>query len=367
MTITLTAPQARIAGPAARQSSVAGDLPLAELVGAALKVPVVAGGTTRYVNLDYAASAPALRAVADRAAELLPLYSSVHRGAGYASVVCTSAYEAARGEIASFVGARDGDVVVITRNTTDALNLLATAVDGPVVYLDIEHHANLLPWQARQGRVVPARATLGETIAVIRAELACRPAAVLAVTGASNVTGECLPLAELAQVAHRYGARIAVDGAQLVPHRRIDMAAAGLDYLAFSGHKIYAPFGAGVLVGRRDWLDAAPPYLAGGGAVREVRLAGTDWAGLACPARGRHAERRRRCHAGCRLPAGGFAARRRGGGARRCAAAPPQRRPGGDRRRAPAAAVAGRGRPDRRRQLHRRRLARSAGRAIPVR
>ena len=211
MTITLTAPQARIAGPAARQSSVAGDLPLAELVGAALKVPVVAGGTTRYVNLDYAASAPALRAVAGRAAELLPLYSSVHRGAGYASVVCTSAYEAARGEIASFVGARDGDVVVITRNTTDALNLLATAVDGPVVYLDIEHHANLLPWQARQGRVVPARATLGETIAAIRAELACRPAAVLAVTGASNVTGECLPLAELAQVAHRYGARIAVD------------------------------------------------------------------------------------------------------------------------------------------------------------
>ena len=111
MTITLTAPQARIAGPAARQSSVAGDLPLAELVGAALKVPVVAGGTTRYVNLDYAASAPALAAVADLAAELLPLYSSVHRGAGYASVVCTSAYEAARGEIASFVGARDGDVV----------------------------------------------------------------------------------------------------------------------------------------------------------------------------------------------------------------------------------------------------------------
>ncbi len=276
---TLTAPQARIAGPAAQQSPVAGGLPLAELVGAALKVPVVGGGTTRYVNLDYAASAPALRAVADRVAELLPLYSSVHRGAGYASAVCTSAYESARGEIASFVGARDGDVVVITRNTTDALNLLATAVDGPVVYLDIEHHANLLPWQARQGRVVPARASLGETIAAIRAELAYRPAAVLAVTGASNVTGECLPLAELAQIAHRYGARIAVDAAQLVPHRRIDMTAAGLDYLAFSGHKIYAPFGAGVLVGRPDWLDAAPPYLAGGGAVRQVRLAGTDWAG----------------------------------------------------------------------------------------
>ena len=99
----LTAPRARIAGPAAAlQSPVAGGLPLAELVGAALEVPVVVGGTIRYVNLDYAASAPALRAVADRAAELLPLYSSVHRGAGYASAVCTSAYEAARGQIASF-------------------------------------------------------------------------------------------------------------------------------------------------------------------------------------------------------------------------------------------------------------------------
>ncbi len=157
--------------------------------------------------------------------------------------------------------------------------LVGAALKVPVVTGGTTRYVNLLPWQARQGRVVPARARLGETIAAIRAELAGRPAAVLAVTGASNVTGECLPLAELAQIAHRYGARIAVDGAQLVPHRRIDMAAAGLDYLAFSGHKIYAPFGAGVLVGRRDWLDAAPPYLAGGGAVRQVRLAGTDWAG----------------------------------------------------------------------------------------
>jgi len=276
---TLTVSQARSAGPAGQQFPAVGGVPLAEFVGAGLRVPVVLGGTTRYVNLDYAASAPALRAVADRVAELLPLYSSVHRGAGYASAVCTGAYEWARDEIASFAGAGDGDVVVITRNTTDALNLLATAAAGPVVHLDIEHHANLLPWQVRQGRVVMARATLGETIDAIEAELAGRPAALLAVTGASNVTGECLPVAELARIAHRHGARIAVDGAQLVPHRRIDMAAAGVDYLAFSGHKLYAPFGAGALVGRRDWLDAAPPYLAGGGAVHQVRLAGTDWAG----------------------------------------------------------------------------------------
>ena len=272
--------------------------PLAEVVGADLSVPLVQGGSARYVNLDYAASAPALRAVADRVAELLPLYSSVHRGAGYASAVCTSAYEAARAEIAAFVGAGDDDAVVFTRNTTDALNLLATAVPGSapgggagglgggaggVVHLDIEHHANLLPWQRLGARVVRAGGTRAETVAAVEAELAASPAALLAVTGASNVTGECPPLAELTSIAHRHGARIVVDGAQLVPHRRVSLAESGIDYLAFSGHKIYAPFGAGVLVGRRDWLEAAPPYLVGGGAVREVRLGGTEWA--AVPAR----------------------------------------------------------------------------------
>lgn len=273
------------AGPSA---DVAGLAPLADVVGADVDVPLVTGGSVRYVNLDYAASAPALRAVADRVTELLPLYSSVHRGAGYASAVCTSAYEAARTTLASFTGARPDDVVIFTRNTTDALNLLATAVAGPVVHLDIEHHANLLPWQARgpravSARAVNARATLAATLRAVREELARTPAALLAVTGASNVTGECLPLAELADLAHAHGARIAVDGAQLVPHRRVDLAASGIDYLAFSGHKIYAPFGAGVLIGRRDWLDTAPPYLAGGGAVRQVRLGVTDWA--AAPAR----------------------------------------------------------------------------------
>jgi selenocysteine lyase/cysteine desulfurase len=260
--------------------------PLAEVIGADLTVPLVHGGATRYINLDYAASAPALRAVADQVAELLPLYSSVHRGAGYASAVCTSAYEAARAEIGGFVGARDDDVVIFTRNTTDALNLLAAAVPsdalgaglGGVVHLDVEHHANLLPWQRLGSRAVRAGGTREQTVAAVEAELAAAPAALLAVTGASNVTGECPPLAELTALAHRHGARIVVDGAQLVPHRRASLAESGVDYLAFSGHKLYAPYGAGVLVGRRDWLQAAPPYLAGGGAVREVRLGRTEWA-----------------------------------------------------------------------------------------
>ncbi|MEE2034946.1 aminotransferase class V-fold PLP-dependent enzyme [Rhodococcus chondri] len=250
--------------------------PFAPVSGRDLQVPLVQGGSCTYANFDYAASAPALATVTDRIAELLPFYASVHRGAGYASRISTASYEDARASVSRFVGADRDQVVVFTRNTTDSLNLLATAVPGDVVVLDVEHHANLLPWKS--SRVVEAADTVTETVRRLAAELTRAPAALLAVTGASNVTGEVLPIAELAELAHSCGARILVDGAQLVPHRRVDLAASGVDYLAFSGHKLYAPFGAGVLVGRRDWLDTAEPYLAGGGAVREVALDRTEWA-----------------------------------------------------------------------------------------
>jgi selenocysteine lyase/cysteine desulfurase len=254
-----------------------GDVgPLAPVVSDDLLVPLAQGGWTRYVNLDYAASAPALVDVQRALADALPLYASVHRGAGYPSQVCTAAYEQARLDVASFVRARAGDVVVFTRNTTDALTLLARSVPGAVVHLDLEHHANQLPWRGAS-RIVAAAASVEQTLEALAAALAAEPVALLAVTGASNVTGEVLPLRELADLAHRHGARLAVDGAQLVPHRRVDVAATGIDYLAFSGHKAYAPFGAGVLVGRRDWLDSAPPHQPGGGAVREVTVTGVEW------------------------------------------------------------------------------------------
>ena len=258
---------------------------LLPVVGAGLAVPLVTGATVPYANLDYAASAPALTAVAEHLATALPYYASVHRGAGFASQVSTALLENARACVGRFLGAREDDVVVFTRNTTDALNLLAHCLpaDGSVLYLDIEHHANLLPWQRRGDRVLEAAPTLRETLADLEAALAAAPTALLAVTGASNVTGQLLPIAELARIAHRHGARIAVDAAQLAPHRRVSLTESGVDYLALSGHKLYAPYGAGALVGRRDWLDAAPAYLAGGGAVREVGTAATDWA--AAPAR----------------------------------------------------------------------------------
>ncbi|MBU5421402.1 aminotransferase class V-fold PLP-dependent enzyme [Cellulomonas hominis] len=265
---------------------------LLPVVGGDTPVPLVDGRAVPYANLDYAASAPALESVAARVVEVLPLYASVHRGAGYLSQVSTALYEASRAAVARFAGARADDVAVITRNTTDALNLLAGCVPegGRVLVLDIEHHANLLPWvrsvrgSGRVATILPAAPTVAETLAALRTELARQPYALVTVTGASNVTGESLPIASVVALAQEGGARVAVDGAQLLPHRAFSLAESGVDYVAFSGHKTYAPFGAGALVGRRDWLDEGTPYLAGGGAVRDVRTDRTLWQ----PAPARH-------------------------------------------------------------------------------
>lgn len=257
-----------------------GVAPLLDVVGADLRVPLVTGGTTTAIHLDYAASAPALRVVADAVAELLPWYGSVHRGAGFNSSVCGEVLERAREDVRHFLGGRPDDHVVFTRNTTDSLNLLAAALPAgtTVLTLDLEHHANLLPWRA--GRVLhletPSHAD--DVPEVFAAALRQVPAgALVAVAGASNVTGEILPIGRITDVAHHHGARVVVDAAQLAPHRKIDIAALDVDYLALSGHKLYAPYGAGLLVGRPDWLDAAPPHLAGGGAVRSVTVADVAW------------------------------------------------------------------------------------------
>jgi selenocysteine lyase/cysteine desulfurase len=224
-----------------------------------------------YANLDYAATAPCLAAVAEAVNRLLPWYASVHRGAGAASRRCTLAYERARQTVADFVGARPGDHVIFTRNTTDALNLLARALPpaATVVSWAGEHHANLLPWPRSVWLPVPD-SPAGAVAALAGALDRLDRPVLVAVTGASNVTGELWPVAELVAVAHRRGARVVVDAAQLAPHRPVSLAGSGADYLALSGHKLYAPFGAGILAGRADWLDAAPPYLAGGGATVHV-------------------------------------------------------------------------------------------------
>jgi selenocysteine lyase/cysteine desulfurase len=243
-------------------------------------------GVGGYANLDYAATAPCLVAAQQAVAELLPWYASVHRGAGELSRRCTLAYEQARESVANFLDARPDDQVVFTRNTTDALNLLARAVPAgtTVVTWAGEHHASLLPW--RRAVRLPVPDSPGAAIRGLAAALGQLDGPLLVcVTGASNVTGEVWPIADLARVAHRFGARIAVDAAQLAPHRRVGLAALDLDYVALSGHKLYAPFGTGVLAGRADWLDAAPPYLAGGGATAHVGDATHDVRWQVGPAR----------------------------------------------------------------------------------
>ncbi|HTO96705.1 MAG TPA: aminotransferase class V-fold PLP-dependent enzyme [Myxococcales bacterium] len=256
-------------------------LPL-EVEGADLRVPLVSGEQVRYVNLDCAASPPCLRAAHEAVRRALPWYGSVNRGAGFASAVSTRLLASARESIRGFAGARPDDAVIFTRHTTEALNLLARALpeDTAVVVFGGEHHANLLPWRRarflqlpvpRRREEIAARA--GEALSSLRARHK-----LLAVTGASNVTGELWPLEELCAAARRQGARVAVDAAQLAAHRRIDLAALGADFLALSGHKLHAPFGCGALIGRADWLDAARPWLAGGGAARSVSPQGVEWA-----------------------------------------------------------------------------------------
>jgi len=258
-----------------------GAAPLLAVAGAGIHVPLATGGTARHVHLDYAASAPALASVVDAVTEFVPWYGSVHRGAGFLSTVSSELLESARGDVGRFVGARADDLVIFTRNTTDALSLLAAAIPDDVVVLtlDAEHHANLLPWRARRVVHLPTPSRADDVAATFEQALRAHGGrALVSITGASNVTGELVPLAEVAAVAHRHGARVAVDAAQLAPHRGIDIAALGVDYVALSGHKLYAPFGAGVLVGRADWLDAAPPYLPGGGATVAVGLDRVAWA-----------------------------------------------------------------------------------------
>ena len=260
---------------------------LPRLVGADLEVPLASGEVRRYVNLDCAASTPAMQPVIDAVTTLLPWYSSVHRGAGFTSQVSTRAYEAARHAVAAFVGARASDMVIFVRNTTDAFNLLAHCLPlrpGHVVLSTaVEHHANMLPWR-RVAKVVylePPPSPEALIDAVRHAlEDRRRPVGLVAITGASNVTGEVFPIREVAALAHEHGALVAVDAAQLAPHRRIDMVSSDVDFVAFSGHKMYAPFGAGALVAPAAVLQNAEPFLAGGGAVSYVTLDDVQWAVL---------------------------------------------------------------------------------------
>ncbi|MGH2763982.1 MAG: aminotransferase class V-fold PLP-dependent enzyme, partial [Thermoleophilaceae bacterium] len=242
------------------------------------------GSVRPAVLLDHAASTPPLRGVVEAVDAFLPWYGSVQRGAGRASEVSTAALAGARRAVLELVGASPDHVAVLVRNATEAVNLLAAALPpgSRVLGSPYEHHANMLPWRARhEVELLPFVAGPEELVDATERALAAARGSIdlVALTGASNVTGEVWPLGQLADAAHAHGAELLVDAAQLAPHRPIDVAAVGIDHLAFSGHKLYAPYGAGALISRRDRLDGANPLLHGGGAVDAVGVRDVRWAG----------------------------------------------------------------------------------------
>jgi selenocysteine lyase/cysteine desulfurase len=256
---------------------------LADLVGSGQLVPCLDGIDRPAVELDQAASTQAHPDASARVEAFLPWYSSVHRGAGFRSRHATASYEHARQAVLEFAGrSPDGpDVAIFCRNTTEAINQLAYRLrlqpTDVVVTTVVEHHANLLPW----GRVATRRYVECSTDGTFTTDDVCAaldgggpPAALLALTGASNVTGWLPPLEAIIGAAHERGVRVLVDAAQLAPHRPLPASA---DFLAFSGHKLYAPFGSGALIGPRAQFEQGDPFLAGGGAVDLVGLDEVIW------------------------------------------------------------------------------------------
>jgi cysteine desulfurase / selenocysteine lyase len=210
---------------------------------------------------------------------------AAHRGAHLLSEEATEIYEGARAKVAGFIGAEAGEVV-FTKNATEAINLVAYTMKASpgdeILITEMEHHANLVPWQQLCERTGATLRWLNVTpdgrLDLDRLDtLLTERTKLVAVTHQSNVTGTIPPVAEIASAAHDKGALVLADGAQSVPHQPVDVAALGVDFLAFSGHKMLGPYGIGVLFGRADLLEAMPPFLTGGSMIEVVRMEGSTF------------------------------------------------------------------------------------------
>jgi cysteine desulfurase/selenocysteine lyase len=265
------------------------------LDGAALRAdfpvferPTASGRPLSY--LDSAASSQKPRAVIEALADAYSHhYANVHRGIYELSVDADSRYEAARAALARFIGASSPREVVFVRNATEALNLVAASWGGAnlgpgdlVLSTEMEHHANIVPWQ----QIARATGATLEYVAItddgrldlddLQARLGRGPK-LLAIAHVSNSLGTINPVAEITRMAHEAGALVVLDAAQSVPHMPVDVAALGVDFAALSGHKMLGPSGIGALWGRREMLDAMPPFLTGGSMITRVTLEGAEW------------------------------------------------------------------------------------------
>jgi selenocysteine lyase/cysteine desulfurase len=259
-------------------------------VGMDTQVPLLGGGQRAYINLDNAASTPALRAVQQAIDAFLPYYSSVHRGTGFKSQLSTHAYEQSRQVVLAFLNADSNQhTCIFGKNTTEAINKLArrfpfTPERNLVVTSGMEHHSNDLPWRGVAQTIHVALTPdgrLDEADYDVQIARHKDRLALVAISGASNVTGFLNPIHRLAAKAHAVGAQFLADCAQLAPHRSVDMRSLDdpehIDYVSISAHKMYAPFGTGALVGRTDTFSKGDPDMRGGGTVEIVTLDEVVW------------------------------------------------------------------------------------------
>ncbi len=262
------------------------------IVGVDTKVPILGGGTKTYINFDNAASTPPLKEVLQTINDFMPWYSSVHRGTGFKSLASTEAYEEARQIIGDFFGANSTEhIVIFGKNSTEALNKLSYRLGlekSDVVLVSLlEHHSNDLPWR-RQANVKRIKTDDAGRLDKFHFDKLLNEnrgkVKLVALTGGSNVTGHIPNIHEFARKGHDAGAQILVDCAQLAPHRKVDIKNLSdpehLDYIVVSAHKMYAPFGSGALIGRRDTFEVGEPELCGGGTIDLVTTDRVEWTGL---------------------------------------------------------------------------------------
>ena len=242
------------------------------------------------VYLDNAATSQKPQAVLDAIVEAYTHWNSnIHRGVHHLSQVATLKHEEARRAVADFIHARSSDEIIFTKGTTDALNALAFSVGelllhegDEIIVSGLEHHSNIVPWQMvceRKKAVlrhIPLREDLSLDIEAFRAMLNDKTRLV-SVAHVSNVLGTIQPVETIIRLAHERHIPVCIDGAQSVPHMRMDVQALDCDFLAFSGHKMYGPTGIGVLYGKREWLEQLPPHEGGGEMINHVRWSGTTY------------------------------------------------------------------------------------------
>ena len=260
------------------------------VVGVEAPVPLKDGQHVTGINFDNAATTPPFDNVIKEIIRFSPWYSSIHRGTGYKSMISSEIYEESRNEVLKFVGADPNYYTAIfVKNATEAINKLSNRLcekDKKCMILStsMEHHSNDLPWRDKYdvGYIdVNDDGTLSIDDLKFKLKKYKKVVRLVAVTGASNVTGAKNPIYVIAKLCHENGVKILVDGAQLVPHCPVDMGdiddTDNIDFLVFSAHKMYAPFGIGVLIGPKEvFMEGAPDYV-GGGTVKFVTHDYVSW------------------------------------------------------------------------------------------